>query len=233
MKIFLIVTSVVLTLQVIARESAGVGNGGGTVICPNKTVLLDYYEGQVNSDYTYKKLSNLTSEQLNTLFFKRVALYDEVLANFLRSLKNLYQKKKVELDSATFKIPDDFKNIFYERNCKLAVNIVQKRPTLGFEKIFFINKDLYQNLDVVTKEGLMFHELLYMVAINLEAENSRQVRQALAYLMSDQFEDSNREALHKNFYVKVTAGGFFSRFESYLPVICPRIERYGHKCSDF
>ena len=105
MKIFLIVTSVVLTLQVIARESAGVGNGGGTVICPNKTVLLDYYEGQVNSDYTYKKLSNLTSEQLNTLFFKRVALYDEVLANFLRSLKDLYQKKKVELDSATLRFP--------------------------------------------------------------------------------------------------------------------------------
>lgn len=233
MKIILIVISIVLTPLVIARESAGVGNGGGTVICPEKTVLLDYYEGQVNSAYTYKKLSNLTSEQLNTLFFKRVAFYDEVLANFLRNLKELYQKKKVELNGVTFKIPDDFKNIFHESNCKLFVNIVQKRPTLGFEKIFFINKDHYQSLDVVTKEGLMFHELLYMVAINLEAENSREVRQALAYLMSDQFQESNREALHKNFYVKVTAGGFFSRFERYLPVICPRIERYGHKCSDF
>ncbi|MBC76002.1 MAG: hypothetical protein CME64_08290 [Halobacteriovoraceae bacterium] len=232
MKLCLIFLLITLTLPAMARESAGVGNGGGTVICPKSTTLLDYYEGQFNHGYTYKKISKLTRRQRHDLFFDRVALYDSYFSKFLKRLKVFFDKKHVELEGVSFVIPDDFKNIFYQKDCKLSVSVVQRRPNLSFEKVFFINKRLWNQIDDVTKDGLIFHEILYMVAINLEAENSREVRQGLAYLMSDQFDESDRSAIREKFYSKVTAGGFFSRFQAFLPIICPRVMKYGFNCSD-
>jgi hypothetical protein len=84
-------------------------------------------------------------------------------------------------------------------------------------------------MDEISREGLVNHEILYFIALNLEVKNSRLVRQALAYIMSDQFSD-NANDFRLLFYDKITAGGFFPNFESFLQILCPRMNSYGFSC---
>lgn len=211
-------------------NSARVGNGGGGLFCSdNRNFLLDYYEAEFNGTYTFNNLSGMTKDEMRETFFKRVSHYNSSMSHLLKEIETFFWKNRKLVPNANFKIPEDFRNIFYESNCKLKVVAVQRRPILKSEKTFFINKNLWLKMNEVSKQGLVFHEILYFIAINLEIENSRQVRQALAYVMSDQFKYDEADFREK-FFNKVT-GGFFSRIEPFMSLLCPRMNRYGFNCN--
>jgi hypothetical protein len=229
---FIIVIGIFIIGNAFAGESARVGNGGGFLSCEDgRTVLLDFYEAEYNALYTFKQMKTLDSLQRSKLFDNRIRLFDPDLADFLVSLRIFFHEKKSIIQNATFKIPDDFLNLYHEQTCELEVVAVQRKPILSIDKIFFLNHELWYSADKIAQEGLVNHELLYFISLHLDEENSRSTREALAYLMSDQFNYNNSEEFQKNFYYKITNGGFFPRFKSFARIICRRIKAYGFNCN--
>jgi hypothetical protein len=165
------------------------------------------------------------------MFDKRIRTFDPVMAAFIKKLRIFFHERKQFVSNAKFKIPDDFLNLYYEESCDLKVVAVQRKPILSIDKIFFLDKKLWNLTDNTAQEGLINHEILYLISLNLEEENSKNVRQALAYLMSDQFNGS-REKFQTKFYDKITNGGFFSDFTYYVPMMCARLKVYGFNCNN-
>ena len=221
---------ILISLNSYARESGRVGNGGGAIFCKDgRTVVLDFYEAQINDLYTFNNLNNLEINEILDLLYQRVDLYDSTFSKLLKKLTVFFNQKKVFVQNASFKIPDDFRNIFYEQSCEIKVVAVQRRPYVSVENVFFIDQSLWNQLDNVSKAGLIMHEILYIVSLNLESTNSKEVREALAYIMSDQFVYNELE-MRKKFFNKVTNGGFFSRLKPFFPILCPRLNRYDFVC---
>ena len=232
MKFIFVLLSIFIADYSLSGESARVGNGGGFLLCEDgRTVLLDFYEAEYNETYTFERMKTSDTYQRIALFDQRIRSFDIDLADFLLKLRNFFHERKINIRNVKFKIPDDFLNIYYERSCELEVVAVQRKPILSIDKIFFINNELWDRANKITQEGLVNHELLYFISLYLGETNSKSTREALAYLMSDQFFSNNSEKFKKYFYDKITNGGLSLKFKYYVPKICRRIKAYGFNCN--
>ncbi len=192
----------------IAGESGRAGNGGGGLFCKNgKVQLLDYYEAEFNEVHTFNLLRSLNSLQRKQLFFDRIKRHNPTFYGLVLGVQQKFDSQKEFLTNTSFKIPDDYRTIIYERGCELKVVAVQVNENLPGENIFFIDKELWDKFGEISREGLVHHEVLYYIARNSneDSTNSRLVRQALAYLLSDQFIDDS-EVFKEKFLNKIVPG---------------------------
>ncbi len=192
----------------VAGESGRAGNGGGGLFCKNgKAQLLDYYEAEFNEVHTFNYLKSLNSSQRKQLFFDRIERHNPTFYAFVLAAQQKFDSQKEFLSHTSFKIPDDYRTIVYERSCELKVVAVQVSENLPGENIFFIDKELWNQFGEIDREGLVHHEVLYYIARNSneDSTNSRLVRQALAYLLSDQYIDDS-EIFRQKFIEKVVPG---------------------------
>lgn len=192
---------ILLSSYVFASDSARVGNGGGVLFCQDREpIILDLYESIFYEIETFNDLNNTPASERERLLEKRIALFYPRVGKIFKKLRTFFGHKRNFLEVSSFKIPDDFNNLFYESICQLEVVVVQRRPILPFDDIFFINRDLWNLSGHGTQEALIDHELLYLIALSGGAEDSKKVREFLAYILSDRYrlsDTSERRSLFK------------------------------------
>ena len=216
-----------------AGDSSRVGNGGGVLFCEKRgDVLLDVYESIFYEIHTFKNLQSLDLEARQKLLEKRIGSFSPMYKKMMNELRSFFEKNVNYLKVSSFKIPDDFNNLFYEDDCVLNVVAVQRKPILPFDNVFFINQSLWEKSSWMTQEGLIDHELLYLIALNQGAKSSKRVREFLAYLLSDEFLHSSSDDTEVLFYNNVLGIKWFSsgswpseRRENVYRDLCEKLKR--------
>ncbi len=238
MKLILILLC--LTQAIFAGESGRVGNGGGVLFCEKKEpVLLDIYESQFYEIHTFENLKSISLSERKKLLESRVSSFSPAFHALFRDLRKHFYKKVNFLDVSSFKIPDDFNNLFYESSCELKVVAVQRKPLLAFDNIFFINKVLWEKSGEFTQEGLIDHELLYLIALIRGAENSKQAREFLAFLLSDSFLTSSAKDAEVMFIKNILRKGYVDNIddqdrERFYTDVCESLKNsYFFKCPEY
>lgn len=238
MKLILVLLSFSHTLY--AGESGRVGNGGGVLFCENrKPILLDIYESQFYEVHTFENLKSISASERKQLLQQRVGSFSPAFQALFKDLRKHFYKKVNFLEVSSFKIPDDFNNLFYESSCELKVVAVQRKPLLAFDNIFFINKALWEKSGEFTQEGLIDHELLYLIALIRGAENSKHAREYLAYLLSDSFLASSAKEAEVMFLKKILRLGYVDNIddndrERLYTEVCEDLKNnYFFKCPEY
>ncbi len=232
MKLITII-GILISFNLYAGETSRVGNGGGVLFCKDRMpLLLDIYESQYNELHTFSYFNSLEDSEAKNILETRVKLFLPRVSVLLSDLKTFFDVKKQLISNVEFKIPDDFRNLYYEQSCSLHVVAVQRLPLLPFDKIFFINEDLWSKLNKA-KYSLIDHEILYLLAILNGAKNSLKVRQFLAFLMSDQFDESSIEYRLNQFTKSILEGSFAIDEDIILKNLCSKLTRYRFTCDDY
>ncbi len=216
-----------------AGDSSRVGNGGGVLYCEKRDdVLLDVYESIFYEIHTFNNLKSLDLKRRQKLLEKRVGSFSPLYKRMMTELRSFFDNNVNYLKVSSFKIPDDFNNLFYEDDCVLNVVAVQRKPILPFDNVFFINQSLWEESSWMTQQGLIDHELLYLIALSQGAKSSKSVREFLAYLLSDEFLDSANDETEVLFYNNVLGIKWFAndswprdRKESVYKDLCNKLKR--------
>lgn len=185
-----------------AGESVRVGNGGGVLFCESREpVILDIYESEFAEIHTFENLKSLTLKQRSQLLANRIATFAPRYKKLFEELRVFFHQKSRFVETDSLIIPDDFENLFYENICQLKVVVVQRRPILKFDKVFFLHSELWEMSGKMTQQALIDHEILYMLAIIAGKKNSQSTREFLAYILSDSYFKSTESEL-KTFFLK-------------------------------
>ncbi len=239
MKHFILVLSLFGSLT-FARDASRVGNGGGVLFCENREpILLDIYESVFNEIHTFENLNTISIDQRRTVLEDRISLFSKDYAKLLRDLRKYFYEKSHFLKVSSFKIPDDFNNLFYEATCDLKVVAVQRKPILSFDDIFFINEPLWNLSGEMTREGLIDHEVLYLISLVRGATTSKSVRKFLSFILSDSFFASSASEVEAMFYKNVFNSRWLSnasaqRKRYLINDLCKRLKKdYFFICPSF
>lgn len=156
------------------------GNGGYAVVCQKATPgfvpieILDFIEGRLLHDlapefgptnFSYLEKLDYVLNRLSRSATTRAQLYRDWSAQFLSEAKFL---KGIDLGDI-----GDTDHIAIPEGCHLKPVINQRTPSLPHEKRYFINQDLWEQLDADNKAGLILHELIYR---ELQSPTSVRVR---------------------------------------------------------
>ena len=178
------------TLSHIALAQNRIGNGGDIVICPhNKPIILDFYENQSN-------LIQNNSDDYKEIIKSRIALLEK--AN--PKLSDQYKRRLLQIENEiefkkniTLVDVKDSEHLFEpkDKKCKLNQIAIRKNNTIGNEKRFIIDEELWSKMDNINKAGLIMHEIIYEHFYNLGEKNSTKARKLNNYLFSLNFDKSN------------------------------------------
>lgn len=154
-----------------------VGNGGDIIYCEGGAgelfFVLEEYEGNVvpvigdpNIDYV-KKVETLIG-RLKKDFPARYAFYT--------SLFQYFQRRVTFLDKRLPEISDEG-SPQHHTHCEIVQAAYFKRNSQN-ELVYYLQKNIWQNLTNDQKAILVFHELIYTEAVGLGHSDSRNVRMA-------------------------------------------------------
>ncbi len=232
MKKILIIIGLIISIFAQARETSRVGNGGRVIFCKGRApILLDIYESQYNGTYTFHKLEFMENDDTDSLLPNRVGLFFPKIASLVKNLKKYFHKKKQFVENVSFKIPDDFRNLYYEDSCSLQVVAVQRQPLLSFDKVFFLNKNLWNQLGKA-QFTLIDHEVLYLLAILNGAKDSVKVRQTLAYFLSDQFDKNDEQKAISKLTDAILNGSIELDEDLIIGRLCDGLSKYRFQCEN-
>lgn len=179
----------VLLLSVNVFAAKEVGNGGDVVVCKSPTgqlsyELLDYYEARVMrgieidlNPYLAADEKTLVLSVIDRLFDlnpSRYRFYKKVFEEF-------YGSQQMISGVALVDIPDS-QHVFLPTDCHIHQAIIQREPKYPEDKRFIIDGDLWSKLDVVTRTGLVLHELIYRETLLAGHEDSVAARYFHSYL---------------------------------------------------
>lgn len=217
MKSFTVLVLVLLSLQSFAAKE--VGNGGDVVVCSafgndgekSKTYeLLDYYEARVMRGIEINLNPYLANNEraLVTQVLQRFEKHNPLREKFyLKALEEFYQSQQMLTGVALEDVKDSY-HVFLPAGCYIQQAIIQRDPEFSEDKRYLIDGDLWKNLDMVTKAGLILHEVIYREAILAEHENSKYTRYLHSYLAADKFKTMSLEG-----YVTLLNAAKFPDFE--------------------
>ena len=186
----------VSSLGLAAGGGSEAGNGGNTVVCRDSagkvlTVeLLDFYEARVmrgiNRDLGD---STLGAAEKIELALKRLDPLSPLRAND-------YRKQALEFDSNALylpgiqlvPVPDSF-HVAFPDGCAVEQAAVRKTPVFPEDRLYTINKDLWDRMDGDSRAGLVLHEIIYR---ELAADVSVGARYFNSYLTSRKLEAMTR-----------------------------------------
>jgi hypothetical protein len=159
-----------------------IGNGGKIIQCPQegaerKYELVDFYEARVLRNWKVKMPSASQDplevsaqvlsriEKLNPSRYKR---YQSFLAQFMKEAQFLHGQKLVD-------IPDS-NHPSFPANCEVKQLAIQRTGLGANEARYLIDGDIWEQLDLQSKAGLILHEVIYRELISAGTTNSEQVR---------------------------------------------------------
>jgi len=164
------------------------GNGGDVLECsfadsPVTLELLDIFETR---EIHEKELSlgdnSLTVEKKVEIVLNRLKLFSKRRALKYKKWFDSFYKESKFLKDVNFGDIQDSSHIFIPNNCKLKQIINQQNPRFSNDKRYFINKNLWDQLDNNNRAALILHELIYR---EMQTPTSIPVRRFIAYLISD------------------------------------------------
>lgn len=174
------------------------GNGGDVVVCRDPKTkkitkspeALDLYEGRIIRRLDPKLLSNSISVEEN-LFVILGYLFgvDKALGNQVREQMIYYLEKVDSLKGAIFEDIPDSGHLFFPENCGVEQLIINRPPTSELDKVYFIKQELWVEMDVINKTAMIFHEVLYSLALkrNPMLPNSIPVRTVNSIILSGKY----------------------------------------------
>jgi len=152
-----------------------VGNGGDIIQCKDSIQLLDFYEAKeydfiVPQEKKYEDYKKILSDILDN--FSKL---DKKLALQYKNRMNEIESKIDFRSSITLTDISDSNHEMLPKNCQLH-QIAIRRKEEKREKLFLINKDLWDQLNSINKAGLILHEIIYEHFLYLGEKDSKKAR---------------------------------------------------------
>ncbi|KYG62689.1 hypothetical protein AZI87_15490 [Bdellovibrio bacteriovorus] len=190
----------VLCASVSAMALGGdvLGNGGDAVVCPAeggiKTVeALDLHESRELRKFTYIDAAN-AAEALRTVFKNleekdpsRACLFGTWMEEFTSQSKFVYGKIPRIFDEGP---------VYVRPRCFVYQAIVRYDQVDADGKRYFINGDLFTNMDALNQIAMVLHELVYREAKFAKGplKNTTRVRRYTGYIFSTRLKSDSPEA---------------------------------------
>ena len=180
----LVALSLITALAAGSQAFAGPGDAGGgnAVVCKEddgsvKAQVLDYYEAKLLNDITIDLgAANLTYQQKVDVALNRLAEVDLGLSNTLKKSAEEFYKSTAFIEKARLEPVPDSKHIFIPEGCDISQIAVQIQREYPGQKIYYVNKKIWDLMDSDSKAGLVLHEIIYRNAIAGGATDSKGAR---------------------------------------------------------
>lgn len=189
----LILTAILLIANTSwARGGDEVGNGGNFMICPHQQgqsnyELLDFYEARVvygynllkpNSNLNWKEQVTQTIAQLENISPMRAGLYTALLKEI--------SDGALFLSGGAFTSSEDVGPVLLPENCRIQQVATQFIHPVSSHRAFYINSDVWNQLDDSQKAGLVLHEIILAEGVESGHKTSKRTRHLNALLHSEQ-----------------------------------------------
>lgn len=156
------------------------GNGGNSVVCPESTRLLDFYEAEILEGMVFKNddrfWKTILKEKLAIL-----ASVDSKLAETYFLWLNEFEDQSLFLENEGLGKINDSLHVIIPAGCTVEQTINQQMTPLPVEKRYWIVKKYWDKLSNIDKAGIVFHEFTYR---HLQLADSREVRFITAEMFS-------------------------------------------------
>ena len=167
-------------------DGQGTGNGGDVLVCKNlngsvqNITLYDFHEASFRHDINLDLDSNATSlnEKVTSILNKIKRLNPTRAALYEKWWKEFQLPENTSFTNDHLSDIPDTGEVTYPANCEVVQAAHQKKPMSG-ERRYIIKKDLWNQMDVANKAGLVIHELIYREAREENSyvhTNSKRVR---------------------------------------------------------
>lgn len=186
----------------LAVAETTVGNGGDLVVCRNSqnkitsVELLDYFEArELRGIVADIASTDQAIDRLKRLSPKRAERYRAAIADFNA---NALFKSGVELTD----VPDSDHDLL-PAGCKIEQLAIQRKPQFPEDKLYLINKDLWDLMSARDQAGLKLHEIIYRDTLDAGKTDSKTARYFNSLISSVDFQQLTGKA-----YVKIVASVF-------------------------
>jgi hypothetical protein len=192
----MIITIITLFLFNLSFAGDRAGNGGDVVVCPEKVVMLDYYEAQKRNIFIKMQGRDIREKvyaalerykRLDTFGYFRMRDITELL---VKDIEN-FEKNKSANQVLTFFTDDqltdisDSNEITLPRGCYIDQLIISNPTAFTFTKMFTINRAQWEKLNDDQKSLAIIHEVLYWHMYKNGWNDSRFARFINSILNSD------------------------------------------------
>lgn len=195
----MIANLLVILLMNIIYAGNEVGNGGDAIVCPKKApVLLDFFENR-NSKVPYKirKSEKINEyEYLLDIWSKLSKVSPRFYKKYSSDLMRFKSRVKLISGESFRNVKDSF-HISLPKECRILQLAIQRKDTKSKETVFYINKDIYEKMDVKQKAGLISHEIIYEHFRYFGQNHSVNVREFNRFLFSEKLVASGKEGFAK------------------------------------
>ncbi|WP_373999144.1 hypothetical protein [Bdellovibrio bacteriovorus] len=195
---FLFLLAMCASVSVAARGGDVLGNGGDAVVCPaedgKKTVeALDLHESRELRKYSYIAVNN-SAEALKTVFENlqekdpaRACLFGTWMEEFTTESKFIFGKMPKIFDEGP---------VYVRPRCFVYQAVVRYDQADADGKRYFINGDLFINMDALNQIAMVMHELVYREAkfANGPLKSTFRIRRYTAYIFSTRLKNDSPEA---------------------------------------
>ena len=186
-----LILSGLLILPLTLFAGGTLGNGGNTLICPDKVTLLDFYEASSLRNITITEGSSQNSLDYNIqLILTKISHLDAP-----RALK--YQKQWASFLNETLFVAntnlgtiDDSDHVYIPQNCKIQQTAIKLIQRFAQDPKYVIDLDTWNQMDSVQQAGLVLHEFIYS---EMNHSTSQKARYYNSLLWSDLWHQLNAE----------------------------------------
>lgn len=188
------------------------GNGGGVVVCRNKTTdaiekveLLDYYEARVIRNLKLDLGADTLSydEKAQSVLSKMEKLTPIRAAKY-RKLYNKFFSEAVMVPDANLDYIDDAASVVVPIGCKKEQASILRTPEFPEDARYIISQILWDKLDNNSKAGLILHEIIYQEALSLGETTSKTTRYFVGKITSTEMANYTKD----KFDTVITASKF-------------------------
>lgn len=194
-----------LIFAIDSLASFRVGNGGDVVVCKDSIRLLDFYEASFSTSPLDIQKGGRTKEEMLSFVLNRLkGLAEKRADKYLQQVKTFFDESVILRNVEPVDIPDSL-HVVVPKGCAIKQAIIQQPDPIWSRKRYNIYGDLWNQLDELTKAGLILHEVIYRDAIDRGHKDSTQARVLTALISSSTMEQMTSEmfleVLYKlNFY---------------------------------
>ena len=185
---FKYISALVLLSFNVAASGNGAGNGGDAIVCPEKVMLLDYYEA-ISSHVIIKLEGKSIRENVDAVLLQMDRLdpgnakivkqfADEIIDGLsIEDSGNKDTNQKVSIVDAELRDIDDSQEVIIPTGCfkkQLVVQVEGVQKSHGVK--YYIQKILWQKMDIEQKSLTVLHEAFYQWSLGIGSRDSRFAR---------------------------------------------------------
>ncbi len=166
------------------------GNGGNSVVCSDRAMLLDLYEGEILNDFHYDDISN---DSWKNILGTKLQLISENLPEVGAVYSNwaiTFETESRFLIGIDLGEINDSLHVAIPEGCSVRQTINQQLNPLPGEKRYWIDNKIWAKLNSFNKAAFVFHELVYR---DRKDADSRRVREIVALVLSNEFSILSKE----------------------------------------